>query len=43
MIIENGMGDFDNKTGELILDKDRIRYLSLHLAEVFKAIERGLI
>ncbi|WP_283271699.1 glycoside hydrolase family 1 protein [Spiroplasma sp. SV19] len=42
MIIENGMGDFDDKTSQLILDKDRIRYLSIHLAEVFKAIERGV-
>lgn len=42
MIIENGMGDFDDKMGQLILDKDRIRYLSLHLAEVLKATKRGV-
>ncbi|ELL44520.1 glycoside hydrolase family 1 protein [Spiroplasma melliferum] len=42
MIIENGMGDFDDKAAPLILDQDRIRYLSLHLAEVFKALERGV-
>ncbi|WP_241969968.1 family 1 glycosylhydrolase [Spiroplasma poulsonii] len=42
MIIENGMGNFDDKSGQLILDKDRIRYLSRHLAEVFTAIERSV-
>lgn len=42
MIIENGMGDFDDKAAPLILDQDRIRYLSLHLAEVFKAFDRGV-
>lgn len=39
---ENGYGDTDDKSAEMILDLDRIKYLSVHLAEVLKAKEQGL-
>ncbi|AOG60149.1 6-phospho-beta-glucosidase [Spiroplasma helicoides] len=42
MILENGMGDFDNKTNELILDNDRINFLSGHLKKVLEAKEQGI-
>ncbi|AGM24665.1 glycoside hydrolase family 1 protein [Spiroplasma chrysopicola] len=42
MIVENGLGAFDDKSGELILDYNRAEYLSLHFAEVKKAIAQGV-
>ncbi|WP_368486330.1 glycoside hydrolase family 1 protein [Spiroplasma sp. DGKH1] len=42
MIIENGMGAFDDKTHELIIDEERIEYLALHINEVKKAVAQGI-
>ncbi|AHI52584.1 glycoside hydrolase family 1 protein [Spiroplasma culicicola] len=39
MIIENGMGDFDDKSQSMIKDYDRIDYLKRHIREVLKARE----
>ncbi|MGL5268848.1 MAG: glycoside hydrolase family 1 protein [Spiroplasma sp.] len=39
MIVENGLGTFDTLEAGMILDYQRIDYLSSHLAEVLKAIE----
>lgn len=40
MIIENGMGEFDDKSKEMILDFERIEYLQKHIKEVLKAKEQ---
>ncbi|AHI53580.1 aryl-phospho-beta-d-glucosidase [Spiroplasma sabaudiense Ar-1343] len=42
MIIENGMGDFDDKSQELIWDKKRVEFLQSHICEVLKAKEAGV-
>ncbi|QGS51653.1 glycoside hydrolase family 1 protein [Spiroplasma tabanidicola] len=42
MILENGMGDFDNKSEEMIIDNDRINYLSIHLQKVLEAKKLGI-
>jgi len=39
MIVENGYGDFDDKSKREINDLDRIEYLKEHLDQVFLAIE----
>ncbi|AXK50883.1 glycoside hydrolase family 1 protein [Spiroplasma alleghenense] len=42
MIIENGMGDFDDKSQDLIIDTKRIEFLKIHIAEVMKAKDAGV-
>ncbi|AVN58906.1 glycoside hydrolase family 1 protein [Mesoplasma florum] len=42
MIIENGFGDFDDKSKDLILDWDRIEYLKDHIQETLRAKEEGV-
>ncbi|QBQ07427.1 6-phospho-beta-glucosidase [Spiroplasma gladiatoris] len=42
MILENGMGDFDNKSADMILDTDRINYLSVHIQKVMEAKQKGI-
>jgi 6-phospho-beta-glucosidase len=42
MILENGLGYFDQKTGGIVEDNYRIDYLNEHLREVQKAINEGV-
>lgn len=42
MIIENGYGDFDDKTNDFIEDDDRISYLKEHLDETLRAFNDGI-
>ncbi|WP_027062953.1 glycoside hydrolase family 1 protein [Mesoplasma seiffertii] len=42
MIVENGMGAFDDKSQEMILDVERIEYLKEHLHAVLQAKANGV-
>ncbi|AVN61299.1 glycoside hydrolase family 1 protein [Mesoplasma florum] len=42
MIVENGLGDFDNKSEDMIIDEKRIEFLKEHIEAVLKAKENGV-
>lgn len=42
MIVENGLGDFDDKSQEMIIDINRITYLKEHIEAVLKAKQNGV-